>query len=143
MNLDYCEDCNIAVCNNTKDCDRENGHGNQGKEVISIKEFEDYQVEYNILYPDFKSGCNICHNKTAHSIDQYIKKYNINDDDYNKISICCQCASMEPQIKKDIKIVLKYINELVLDPSRIVAEYWADDIENGIIAHDNKFASNA
>jgi hypothetical protein len=76
-------------------------------------------------------SCDACF-KGNHIVHQYTRTCG------HTIEICCQCEQKKAHIKQNIALTLKKLNGLLLDPSRIVAEYWDEDIRDGVIVNKNR-----
>jgi hypothetical protein len=56
-----------------------------------------------------------------------------------EMQICCECDAKKHDLKKEAEYVSKLVNELVLDPSKIVMEYFDEDIKNSLLFRELKF----
>jgi hypothetical protein len=86
---------------------------------------------------DKNNSCNFCHKANTHIVREAkffcIICYKLP----LTMNICCECACSKDKIDKDITTVLSLLNDKFADPSKIIAGYWASDIENKCIFLDD------
>jgi hypothetical protein len=127
-----CQECRVFACNpfcRVYDCLR--------KEEL----YEKYGTLTVFTFNDYSSfaSCNICE-KDSHITEYYEAICEDGCGAFYCLSICCGCKSKEKaSIKKDIKLAFEKLNKRLLDPTRIVKEYFNNDYRERVIFRYHKF----
>jgi hypothetical protein len=124
----YCETCCVMICNNYT-CKY---HASKTA-TVTKKVYDVYGNEHTHYR---KTGCfDVCYvcrnNANTHVTYDYYGHH-------RSMPLCCVCANKMPKIEADIKDTLALLSTMFCDPSKVVAEYWDSDVENGFLVKDIK-----
>jgi hypothetical protein len=133
--IDYCKDCNVFACNNLNEfCEDPRHPDDYSDDEVSAEDEHTLELCMDGAF----YFCSVC-DKETHILYRFTKGCNNCAYDHPMIDICCRCNKRSKEIYGKTKEVLGMLNKLLLDPSKIVAEYWDSDSKEGVVIRDNKF----